>query len=61
VVLAHRVPTLIYTRKGWEIERETYTKETLARLDRQIEAIDPRASFDWLKRRTRHKGSNPEY
>ena len=49
----YRLPMLIYTRKGWEIERETYTKETLARLNRQIEAKDPHASFDWLNERNR--------
>ncbi|MEK6249017.1 MAG: hypothetical protein N2C12_12615, partial [Planctomycetales bacterium] len=40
-------------RKGWEIERETYINEMLAQLDRQIEANDPDASFDWLNERNR--------
>ena len=49
----YRLPMLIYTRKGWEIERETYTNEMLAQLDRQIEANDPDASFDWLNEKNR--------
>ena len=49
----YRLPMLIYTRKGWEIERETYTKEMLERLDQQIEANDPDASFDWLNEKNR--------
>ena len=49
----YRLPMLIYTRKGWEIERETYTNEMLAQLDRQIEANVPDASFDWLNEKNR--------
>lgn len=44
----YRLPLLVYTRKGWEIERQTFTNEMLARLDRQIEDDDSGANFDWL-------------
>ncbi len=32
----YRLPMLVYTRKGWEIERETYTAEMLLRLNQKI-------------------------
>ena len=44
----YRLPMLVYTRKGWEIERETYTAEMLAKLDQRITNSDPDENFKWL-------------
>ena len=44
----YRLPMLVYTRKGWEIERETYTAEMLAKLDQRITNNDPDENFKWL-------------
>ena len=44
----YRLPMLVYTRKGWEIERETYTAEMLAKLDQRITKNDPDENFKWL-------------
>lgn len=44
----YRLPVLIYTRKGWEIERKTYTAEMLMKLDQQISRSDSLESFEWL-------------
>jgi len=44
----YRLPLLIYTRKGWEIERKTFTAEMLMKLDQQISRSDSLESFEWL-------------
>lgn len=44
----YRLPMLVYTGKGWEIERETYADEKLARLDRTIARDDPAETYEWL-------------
>jgi superfamily II DNA helicase RecQ len=44
----YRLPVLVYTRKGWEIEKETFAAEKLARLDRQLEDAGADKSFAWL-------------
>ena len=43
----YRLPMLVYTRKGWEIEKETFAAEKLAMLDRQLEE-DPDKTYEWL-------------
>ena len=43
----YRLPMLVYTRKGWEIEKETFAVEKLAMLDRQLEE-DPDKTYEWL-------------
>jgi hypothetical protein len=43
----YRLPMLVYTRKGWEIEKETFAAEKLAMLDRQLEE-DPDNTYEWL-------------
>ena len=44
----YRLPMLIYTHKGWEIERKTYAAEMLMKLDQQISRGDSLESFEWL-------------
>jgi hypothetical protein len=44
----YRLPILVYTPLGWEIEKETFAAEKLARLDRQLEEGDPDKTFTWL-------------
>jgi superfamily II DNA helicase RecQ len=48
----HRLPVLVYTQKGWEIECENYADELLAGFDKLIQA---RLPFDmaYLKDRDR--------
>jgi len=48
IVYDYRLPMLVYTDKGWEIEKETFALEKLARLDRQLEEGKPDKSFEWL-------------
>jgi hypothetical protein len=44
----YRLPILVYTPLGWEIEKETFAAEKLARLDRQLKEGDPDKTFAWL-------------
>jgi hypothetical protein len=44
----YRLPVLVYTPLGWEIEKETFAAEKLARLDRQLEEGTPDKTFAWL-------------
>jgi hypothetical protein len=44
----YRLPVLVYTPLGWEIEKETFAAEKLARLDRQLAEGDPDKTFAWL-------------
>ena len=39
---------LVYTPLGWEIEKETFVAEKLARLDRQLAAGDSDKNYKWL-------------
>ena len=42
------LPVLVYTDRGWEIERETFAAEQLARLDAQIASGELEKSVEWL-------------
>jgi len=44
----YRLPLLVYAPRGWEIERETYADEMLARLDELLDATDETGSLSWL-------------
>ena len=44
----YRLPLLVYSDRGWAIERETYADELLERLDRLLAAGDARLELDWL-------------
>ena len=44
----YRLPILVYTGRGWEIERATYTAEQLARLDAQLAAGELDQGVEWL-------------
>lgn len=52
-----RMPTLVYTAVGWEIERETFAKELLGEFDAMIEAQQdadqPHFDMLYLKDRAR--------
>lgn len=47
-----RLPKLVYTQKGWEIERETYAKELLYEFDEML-AKPPPYDMTYLKDRSR--------
>lgn len=47
-----RLPLLVYTQKGWEIERENYADELLAGFDKQIQDGPP-FDMEYLKDRDR--------
>ena len=49
----YRLPLLIYTRKGWEIEMETYTDELLAEFDRLLSSGQKRFLMTHLKDKNR--------
>ncbi|NLA46736.1 MAG: RQC domain protein [Firmicutes bacterium] len=36
----HRLPVLVYTEKGWEIEKETYAEELLEKLKALLNGMD---------------------
>lgn len=38
IVYSGRLPMLVFTEKGWEIERETYTKEWYDRFKEAVES-----------------------
>jgi superfamily II DNA helicase RecQ len=48
-----RLPKLVYTSKGWEIERETYAKELLAEFDEMLANKPPPYDMTYLKDRNR--------
>lgn len=48
----HRLPLLVYTPKGWEIERETYASELLDGFEHLL-AAGPPYRMDYLKDRNR--------
>jgi superfamily II DNA helicase RecQ len=43
-----RLPLLVYTPRGWEIERETYAAEMHVRVDALIAASDTPPDLTWL-------------
>ncbi len=49
----YRLPLLMYTRKGWEIEMETYTDELLAEFDRLLSGGQKHFLMTHLKDRNR--------
>jgi hypothetical protein len=49
----YRLPLLAYTRKGWEIEMDTYTDELLAEFDRLIAGGQKHFLMTHLKDRNR--------
>ena len=50
----YRLPLLVYTNRGWEIERETYADELLEGIDRLLAEGDALQDLRWLTER------NPE-
>jgi superfamily II DNA helicase RecQ len=50
----YRLPLLVYTNRGWEIERETYADELLKGIDRLLAEGDALQDLRWLTER------NPE-
>lgn len=48
-----RLPLLVYTQRGWEIERDTYTAEMQARVDTLIAGSDTPPDLTWLNDRNR--------
>jgi hypothetical protein len=48
-----RLPFLIYTEKGWEIERETYAKELLQGFDEMLVSGKQEFDMSYLKDRNR--------
>lgn len=48
----HRLPLLVYTDKGWEIERENYTDELLKGIEEQLKDGPP-YEMEYLKDRDR--------
>jgi hypothetical protein len=49
----YRLPMLVYTEKGWEIEKETYADELLAGFDKLLESGDAHFDMTYLKDRNR--------
>jgi hypothetical protein len=46
-------PLLVYTEKGWEIERETYAKELLQGFDEMLKSGPQPFDMEYLKDRNR--------
>ena len=44
----YRLPLLVYTKRGWAIERETYADELLARLDESLGDDSAGQDLGWL-------------
>jgi superfamily II DNA helicase RecQ len=49
---SHRLPLLVYTEKGWQIERENYADELRQRIEQQLKD-DPPYDMEYLKDRER--------
>jgi superfamily II DNA helicase RecQ len=49
----HRLPLLVYTERGWAIERETYAEELLRRLNEALTAGHEPADMSHLKDKNR--------
>ena len=48
-----RLPLLVYTPRGWAIERDTYTAEMQTRIDNLITGSDTPPDLTWLNDRNR--------
>jgi superfamily II DNA helicase RecQ len=48
-----RLPLLVYTEKGWEIERETYARELLHGFDEMLQSGERQFDMEYLKDRNR--------
>jgi superfamily II DNA helicase RecQ len=49
----YRLPLLVYTPKGWEIEKETFATELFQRLTKQLTSPAPAPDMTYLKDRNR--------
>ena len=49
----YRLPMLVYTEKGWEIEKETYASELLQGFDEKLESVGTEYDMSYLKDRDR--------
>ena len=49
----YRLPMLIYTEKGWEIEKETYASELLQGFDEKLDSVSTEYDMSYLKDRDR--------
>jgi hypothetical protein len=49
----YRLPLLVYTSRGWEIERQTYTAEMHARIDELLATGDTVPDLSWLNDKNR--------
>lgn len=45
---AHSLPMLVFTARGWEIEKQTLAAEYQKELDKQIVSADPDDELSWL-------------
>lgn len=53
VIYSGQLPLITFTPRGWDIERETYAKELLARLQRMAGFEKPVFNMEFLKDRNR--------
>jgi hypothetical protein len=53
VVYDYRLPVLVFTDAGWEIEKETFTNELLAGFDELLTTKQPPYDMSYLKDRNR--------
>ncbi|HSL42656.1 MAG TPA: RQC-minor-1 family DNA-binding protein [Anaerolineales bacterium] len=53
VVYDYRLPVLVFTDAGWEIEKETFANELLAGLDELLTTKQPPYDMSYLKDRNR--------
>jgi superfamily II DNA helicase RecQ len=49
----HRLPLLVYTSMGWEIEKDTYTDDLLRGFDKMLESGQDKYDMTYLKDRNR--------
>lgn len=49
----YRLPLLVYTELGWEIEKDTYSSELLDLLSKIADRLDEETDFSFLKDRNR--------
>jgi hypothetical protein len=53
IVYDHRLPVLVFTDAGWEIEKETFANEFLAGFDKLLTTSQPPYDMSYLKDRNR--------
>ena len=53
VVYDYRLPVLVFTDAGWEIEKETFANELLAGFDKLLTTSQPPYDLSYLKERNR--------